>query len=132
MARPRLDHGAFGHGMIDPSVSSLVALGGCGRGLELTFRVRAGRCVHRLSAIAGTRRANLLESVEGEAQDCWPPSPPWQQVSASPVQGEAAGGGAKQQQTALLTGAAGVSHWSASVERSNMVGNHGPALKGSG
>jgi hypothetical protein len=118
--------------MIDPSVSSLVALDGCGRGLELTFRVRAGRCVHRLIAIAGTRRADLLESVEGDAQDCWPPSPPWQHVSASPVQGGAAQGGAKQRYTTLLMGAAGVSHWSASVERSNLEGNHGPALEGSG
>ena len=65
MARPGLDHGAIDHGSIAPSVSSLVALDGRGRGLELTFQMRAGRCVHRMVAIAGSRRTDLLKSVEG-------------------------------------------------------------------
>ena len=40
-------------------------------------------------------------------------------------------GGAKQRHTALLTGAAGASHWSASVEGSSVEGSQGLALEGS-
>lgn len=97
---------------IDESVSSLVVLDADGRGLELTFWIEADRCAHRLAAIAGTQRVVLLESMEGAAVEPWPSSPPWQQVNGSSVYG-----GASRANAILLVGAAGSSHWSASVER---------------
>ena len=49
----------------------------------------------------------LGESVEGDAEHDWPPSPPIQQLSAETIDGE---------NVLLGVGAAGKSHWSISVE----------------
>ncbi len=111
----------------DPSVTSLRVQDRDGRGLELIFWLQTGRYAHRLVAFAGPRRVDLLESVEGEVHDCWPPSPPWQQVSVLPGHGDA-----ERRQTILLTGAAGASHWSASVEEFKGRGSHGGAAIGGG
>jgi hypothetical protein len=119
---------------IDESVLSLAVLNADGWGLELTFWIEANRCAHRLAAIDGTRRVVLLESIEGTADDLWPPSPPWQQVNApfaarrssgklaseKRASGKLASGklatGNHAMPSAMLVGAAGASHWSASVE----------------
>ncbi len=52
--------------------------------------------------------ATVLSSIEGDAQELWPASPPLQSVSLGPL--------ADGRQAALLVGMAGRSHWSASVE----------------
>jgi hypothetical protein len=114
---------------IDESVSSLAVLNADGWGLELTFWIEADRCAHRLAAIDGTRRVVLLESIEGAADDLWPPSPPWQQVNAPFAARRSSGKLASEKRapgklatgnhampSAMLVGAAGASHWSASVE----------------
>jgi hypothetical protein len=105
---------------IDESVLSLAVLNADGWGLELTFWIEADRCAHRLAAIDGTRRVVLLESIEGAADDLWPPSPPWQQVNA-PFAAHLLSSENRAPEnhavpSAMLVGAAGASHWSASVE----------------
>ncbi|MEO2048970.1 MAG: hypothetical protein ABGX16_20630 [Pirellulales bacterium] len=109
---------------IDESVLSLAVLNVDGWGLELTFWIEADRCAHRLAAIDGTRRVVMLESIEGAADDLWPPSPPWQQVNApfaarlffEKRASEKLSSGNHAVPSAMLVGAAGASHWSASVE----------------
>lgn len=53
----------------------------------------------------------LGESVEGDAENDWPPSPPIQQLSAETIDGE---------NVLLGVGAAGQCHWSISVERQTL------------
>jgi hypothetical protein len=50
----------------------------------------------------------VLESIEGTAEDIWPPSPPWQELHVPPSD--------DGRHVAFLVGKAGQSHWSASVE----------------
>ncbi len=53
-------------------------------------------------------RIQLLESIEGTADQLWPSSPPFQEAHLEPR--------ADGRQVVLLVGMAGSSHWSASVE----------------
>jgi hypothetical protein len=73
-----------------------------GRGLAAEF-VRVGdRFGHEIFAVDGNSRQLAAQSVEGTAEDNWPPSPPVQEVH-------------QQGDVLFLTGMAGRSYWSASV-----------------
>ncbi len=93
-----------------------------GHKLRVEFFKQGDRYAHRLSAVLveedGSRRViPLAESVEGTADEPWPPSPPLQSLSMEemPVAGRAA----------LLVGMAGRSHWSASIEL-DLIGKDPP------
>jgi hypothetical protein len=81
-----------------------------GIGLNVEFRFRGDRFTHLISLVAAEKSIPLLESVEGTAAESWPASPPLQglHIEALP-DGRSA---------ALLVGAAGRAHWSASIEAS--------------
>lgn len=75
--------------------------------LELRFRQHGDRQGHSLAWVREGQSTTMLESLEGDDQSAWPPSPPLQQLSI------------EQRETgdvALLVGMAGKSHWSLSVE----------------
>ena len=91
---------------------SLDAVDRSGRTLRVEFVWRGDRFGHAICAIrAGGEAVPLLESLEGTAADDWPPSPPLQSLHRETF--------ANGRQAILLVGAAGRSHWSASVEAGN-------------
>jgi len=76
--------------------------------LRVEFVWRGDRYGHVISAVIGGQTELLLESLEGTPADDWPPSPPLQSLHRERL---------PDGRTALLlVGAAGRSHWSASVE----------------
>lgn len=79
-----------------------------GAGLRVVFRRLGDRFAHRVELVEGPYSAPILESLEGEPDDPWPPSPPLQELH---FEDRPAG-----QRLALLVGRAGASHWSLSVE----------------
>jgi hypothetical protein len=77
--------------------------------LRLDFIAHSDRLSHTISLISDAGPAlTVLESVEGDAHDTWPPSPPFQSLSLLDLP--------SNRQAALLVGMAGTSHWSATVE----------------
>lgn len=76
--------------------------------MRATFLWQRDRYAHRIEVLERGRVTICLTTVEGDADDQWPPSPPLQQYST-----EAGGAG---EGLVLLLGMAGKSHWSASVE----------------
>ena len=90
-------------------VHVLSARGKSGIVLRVSFVWWVDRFGHVISlATSPQRSASVLQSVEGDAQEPWPASPPLQSVSLEKL--------ADGRQAALLVGMAGRSHWSASVE----------------
>jgi hypothetical protein len=85
------------------------ALDARGDGLRVTFFWRVDRYAHRIERIEAGSSVPLLESLEGSDLDCWPASPPLQQLSMESLPDGRA--------VALLVGMAGSSHWSLTVER---------------
>lgn len=79
-----------------------------GGGLRVVFRRLADRFAHRVEWIAPGGVISLMESIEGAADEDWPPSPPLQELHFE----QRTGG----MQLALLVGRAGASHWSLSIE----------------
>jgi len=77
-------------------------------GLRVVFRRLADRYAHRVELTHSEGAICLLESVEGTAEDDWPPSPPLQELHFEHRGAE--------RQLALLVGRAGASHWSLSIE----------------
>ncbi len=92
-----------------PETAVLEALDAAGNGLRATFFWRVDRYAHRIERIEGGVVTPLLESVEGDSLDRWPPSPPLQQLSLESV--------ADGRPVALLVGMAGANHWSLCAER---------------
>ena len=87
---------------------SLDATGSDGSILRVEFLWRSDRFGHVISAVIRGHPIVLLESFEGTPADDWPPSPPLQSLHRELL---------PDGRTALLlVGAAGRSHWSASVE----------------
>jgi hypothetical protein len=80
-----------------------------GESLRVEF-VRSGdRYGHRLVAVdADGRELLVLDSVEGNAAEAWPASPPLQSLSVESLP--------DGRRVALLVGMAGRGHWSASIE----------------
>ncbi len=87
---------------------SLEALDTAGTGLRIDFVRRGPRWGHQISVLAQGRGVPLLESVEGDDQQPFPPSPPLQQLVIEPRPGGVP--------VAMSVGMAGTSHWSVCVE----------------
>lgn len=81
------------------------------KGVRVRFYRHEDRYQHAVDAIVRGRIAPLLESVEGDASYDWPPSPPFRDLQCRSDTGN----------TIFLTGAAGKSHWSASIRVTSEV-----------
>ncbi len=76
--------------------------------LLIRFFAANDRYAHQIGWQSGSQFIPLLESVEGTADDAWPPSPPLQQIHSQTLpQGPVTWG----------LGSAGCGHWSASFAR---------------
>jgi hypothetical protein len=84
-----------------------VPAGDAGR-LRVAFEHVGDRFRHVIGLSSAGEFRPLIASVEGDASQAWPPSPPLQQLHVE-SRGE-------QGDVALLVGMAGRSHWSLSVE----------------
>src|SRR5438045_2944877 len=83
--------------------------GSDGVGLSLVLKWHLDRYYHAISLIGHSGRIMpLMESLNGLAEDEWPPSPPLQTLSIETLP--------DGRSVALLVGMAGRSHWSASIE----------------
>lgn len=77
--------------------------------LRIEFVKQGDRYRHLLSMVdSGIEPHPLCESIEGTADDPWPPSPPLQSLRFETL--------SDSRQVALLLGMAGRGHWSASIE----------------
>ena len=87
----------------------LSATGPTGVALRVSFVWWVDRFGHVISVVTPrTGAATVLTSIEGDAKDLWPASPPLQSLTVENMEGG--------RQAALLLGMAGKSHWSASIE----------------
>ena len=77
-----------------------------GGGFAVDFERQGDRYAHKILRVDGTTERMLLTSLEGGADESWPPSPPLQQLHVE----ERPGGLV----IAFLVGMAGSSHWSLS------------------
>lgn len=94
--------------MNDPSAVTLESRSDEGFTLRATFVWRNRRWAHSLEAIRDGQTLWGLQSIEGNAEQDFPPSPPLQQLHRTDLpNGRAA---------LLLVGMAGRSHWSVSCE----------------
>ncbi len=88
---------------------TLSAAGPKGITLRAAFNWWVDRYGHAISVVhASGKISTVLTSIEGDASEAWPASPPLQSISVEEV--------ASGRNAALLVGMAGRSHWSASVE----------------
>jgi len=87
---------------------TLDALDSQGNGLRLEFARVGPRWTHRLLSVEQHAMQELVESVEGDDTQPFPPSPALQQLDVQPSGDELA--------VALLLGMAGKNHWSVGVE----------------
>lgn len=76
--------------------------------VRIDFVHRRDRYAHVLSVRVGEAWQELLTSREGEPDEVWPVSPPFQHASVQRQPGKS--------EIGLLLGSAGSSHWSMSVE----------------
>ena len=84
------------------------AIGSDDTGLRATLAWVDDRFVQYIDWVAGAQSFRLMESVEGTADDAWPPSPALQQLSVE--------NRSQKRQVALMVGMVGQSHWSVSIE----------------
>jgi len=96
----------------DPAMISLTTREGRTR---IEFQWRGDRYIHRIMK----DQMEMAHSVEGDAYEVWPPSPPLQQLSLESIDNSP---------TVLGVGSAGRSHWSLSVERTSSNG-HGECFR---
>jgi hypothetical protein len=95
--------------------------------LEIIFDWVIDRWMHRIVFVGGGQPQTIMQTIEGDQQSIWPPSPPLQDAS----QHDLASGPA-----VLAVGMAGTSHWSASFSvegfdqesSMNSASNHGNLL----
>lgn len=86
----------------------LEALDQQGNGLRVVFEKHGDRWRHTIERVQHGLGTVALASLEGDAADDWPPSPPFQELSRETL---------PDGRTVLfLVGRAGTSHWSASIE----------------
>jgi hypothetical protein len=86
----------------------VTAVDAAGCGLRVRFERRGDRYGQLIDVAEGGAWAACLESIEGDGDDPWPPSPPLQQLSIEEL--------SPGRLVALMVGMAGKSHWSVSVE----------------
>jgi hypothetical protein len=82
--------------------------------LVLQFQRQGDRWMHFINVRRDGKMAALVFSAEGESEEEWPPSPPFQNLELQTLPGKS--------QTALLVGKAGSSHWSAAIEADPTAG----------
>lgn len=87
-------------------VAELSAIEANGKGVQVRFFRQEDRYRHAVDAVVRGRIIPLLESVEGDSSHTWPPSPPFRDLQCHSGAGS----------TVFFTGAAGTSHWSASIQ----------------
>ena len=78
--------------------------------LRVRFFQSGDRYCHAIDLVDGDSTRTLLESVEGDDTDLWPPSPPMQHLNVSWIASEA-----EHRHVAMLVGGAGSSNWSMCV-----------------
>jgi hypothetical protein len=88
----------------------LSALNSSGVGLRVRFVWRVDRFGHQIEAVDGPITRIILESIEGDQESHWPPSPPLQTVNISWIASDTQHG-----HVAMLMGAAGKNQWSMCV-----------------
>ena len=93
--------------MCQAEVRILDAVGPQGDGLRVEFFRIGRRWAHRLCGVEQYRSRPLLQSVEGDEHQSFPPSPALQQLELQQHAGLS---------VALLIGMAGSNHWSLGVE----------------
>jgi hypothetical protein len=91
-------------------VAEINAVDRLGRRISVQFKWREDRYEHSICVVKRGVIVPLLESVEGDAETHWPPSPPFQHLSEPTVKGESA-----VEKVTMLTGGAGKSHWAMCV-----------------
>jgi hypothetical protein len=90
-------------------INSIEAVAPNGHCLRVDFHWRNDRYGHVVSLVGTTGEVEpLLASIEGLAEENWPPSPPLQSLSVETLP--------NGRPVALLVGMAGGTHWSASIE----------------
>jgi hypothetical protein len=94
--------------MKTPGSCELDVLDSHNAGFRVEFSWRGDRYGHRILGVWADRTIPLLESVEGDEKNSWPPSPPFQQVHRELRPGEGVGA------VLLATGMADGSFWSGS------------------
>jgi hypothetical protein len=85
--------------------AELTALESNEKGVRVRFYRHRDRYRHVVEAIVCGRGTTLLESAEGDPDQHWPHSPPFQELQCQ-----------ANEKAVLLTGSAGACHWSASVQ----------------
>ena len=98
--------------------AELTAFVGKRRGLCVRFHWIEDRYQHVIEGITRDGVTPLLESIEGNGQDDWPPSPAFQHLQVASVVGD---------HTIMLTGAAGTSYWSMSISVEQLPVDHDEA-----
>lgn len=93
------------------NATAIESLDPSGNGLRAEFQWKEDRFEHQLFAVTATEIIPLLISVEGDSSDFWPCSPPLKEFSESYIQSDE-----NQGTVRLLIGAAGSTHWAASVD----------------
>lgn len=93
---------------METGAPQLEALDPQGFGLRVVFTRHGDRWQHAIERVQEGQGQTALQSIEGDSNDEWPTSPPFQELSQETL---------PDGRTVLfLVGRAGTSHWSASVE----------------
>jgi hypothetical protein len=110
-----------------PAVAAVAALedrDAAGRGVRIEFLRLQDRYAHRILAVGCEELpVLLLESVEGAAEDLWPPSPAFQALNLEDLQDWEESTEAPP--AAMLVGMSGSTHWSMSVKSLTASDSHG-------
>lgn len=113
------------------AVAALEDRDAAGRGLRIEFFRLQDRYAHRIVAIGCEELpVILLESVEGTANESWPPSPVFQALNLEDLQDDSEA--METPRAAMLVGMSGSTHWSMSVKSLSRVSTDedSPALVG--
>ena len=94
--------------MSDEYLAILDAVDARGFGMRVAFCRCERRLAHRIGLVSSAAVQWILASVEGDAGDACPPSPPLQQFAVAELDGG--------REAVLLLGMAGRNHWSVSAE----------------
>ncbi|MBA2115461.1 hypothetical protein [Bremerella alba] len=91
----------------DPEALFVESMRDDGVGLFINFVKQKDRFGHIIALVDGDECVPLFVSIEGDDEEPWPESPPFQEIHMEER---------KEGTVALLVGMAGDSHWSAAVE----------------
>jgi len=94
----------------NPTTELISVVSPLGFGLQARFIWDRDRYRHQIEVVSPGVVRPLLQSIEGRDQEDWPASPPIQHVNLCTIQSDSQHG-----RVAMLSGAAGDSHWSICV-----------------